>query len=82
MNTPSFATRSALRSNLNPRMAQRFFNLVLLDAVRADILENKKVRSYEALRILTRYRRQLTEKSSSFATRFDSPRSSLSTRCC
>jgi len=30
-------------SNLNPRMAQRFFNLVLLDAVRADIHENKKL---------------------------------------
>ena len=30
-------------SNLNPRMAQRFFNLVLLDAVRADIHRHKKL---------------------------------------
>merc|ERR1712039_336163 len=30
-------------SNLNPRMAQRFFNLVLLPAVRHDIAENKKL---------------------------------------
>jgi len=30
-------------SNLNPRMAQRFFNLVLLPAVRQDIGEHKKL---------------------------------------
>ena len=30
-------------SNLNPKMAQRFYNLVLLDAVRADIVHNKKL---------------------------------------
>lgn len=39
-------------SNLNPRMAQRFFNLVLLPAVRQDIAENKKLNFhyYRALR--------------------------------
>jgi len=30
-------------SNLNPRMAQRFFNMVLLPAVREDIQSNKKL---------------------------------------
>mmetsp|Transcript_16293 Transcript_16293/g.47663 ORF Transcript_16293/g.47663 Transcript_16293/m.47663 type:complete len:432 (+) Transcript_16293:60-1355(+) len=30
-------------SNLNPRMAQRFFNLVLLPAVRQDIADHKKL---------------------------------------
>mmetsp|Transcript_3556 Transcript_3556/g.4806 ORF Transcript_3556/g.4806 Transcript_3556/m.4806 type:complete len:463 (-) Transcript_3556:198-1586(-) len=30
-------------SNLNPKMAQRFFNLVLLDSVRADIVSNHKL---------------------------------------
>lgn len=30
-------------SNLNPKMAQRFLNLVLLDSVRADIHANKKL---------------------------------------
>jgi len=38
-----FAATKIFASNLNPRMAQRFYNLVLLDAVRADILENKKL---------------------------------------
>lgn len=38
-----FAATKIFASNLNPRMAQRFFNLVLLDAVRADILANKKL---------------------------------------
>jgi essential nuclear protein 1 len=38
-----FAATKIFASNLNPRMAQRFFNVVLLDAVRADILENKKL---------------------------------------
>lgn len=39
-------------SNLNPKMAQRFYNLVLLDAVRADIERNKKLNYhyYMALR--------------------------------
>ncbi|CAE7540230.1 bysl [Symbiodinium pilosum] len=39
-------------SNLNPRMAQRFFNLVLLPAVRQDIAEHKKLNFhyYRALR--------------------------------
>eukprot|EP00930_Biecheleria_cincta_P095456 TRINITY_DN87419_c0_g1_i1.p1 TRINITY_DN87419_c0_g1~~TRINITY_DN87419_c0_g1_i1.p1 ORF type:complete len:444 (-),score=87.19 TRINITY_DN87419_c0_g1_i1:135-1424(-) len=39
-------------SNLNPRMAQRFFNLVLLPAVRQDIGEHKKLNFhlYRALR--------------------------------
>jgi len=39
-------------SNLNPRMAQRFFNLVLLPAVRQDIAEHKKLNfhHYRALR--------------------------------
>lgn len=30
-------------SNLNPKMAQRFYNLILLDSVRADIEANKKL---------------------------------------
>jgi essential nuclear protein 1 len=30
-------------SNLNPKMAQRFYNLVLLDAIRADIESTKKL---------------------------------------
>ena len=38
-----YAATKIFASNLNPRMAQRFFNLVLLDAVRADIHENKKL---------------------------------------
>eukprot|EP00816_Leptocylindrus_hargravesii_P004958 CAMPEP_0196805464 /NCGR_PEP_ID=MMETSP1362-20130617/5235_1 /TAXON_ID=163516 /ORGANISM="Leptocylindrus danicus, Strain CCMP1856" /LENGTH=421 /DNA_ID=CAMNT_0042178405 /DNA_START=93 /DNA_END=1358 /DNA_ORIENTATION=+ len=38
-----YAATRIFASNLNPRMAQRFYNLVLLDSVRADILENKKL---------------------------------------
>eukprot|EP00551_Chaetoceros_affinis_P012252 CAMPEP_0203668198 /NCGR_PEP_ID=MMETSP0090-20130426/4890_1 /ASSEMBLY_ACC=CAM_ASM_001088 /TAXON_ID=426623 /ORGANISM="Chaetoceros affinis, Strain CCMP159" /LENGTH=464 /DNA_ID=CAMNT_0050532571 /DNA_START=90 /DNA_END=1484 /DNA_ORIENTATION=+ len=38
-----FAATRIFASNLNPKMAQRFYNLVLLDAVRADILENHKL---------------------------------------
>lgn len=38
-----FAATRIFASNLNPKMAQRFYNLVLLDAVRADIVENKKL---------------------------------------
>lgn len=49
------ATLAATRifaSSLNERMAQRFYNLVLLDHVRADIEENKKlnVQYHEALK--------------------------------
>lgn len=36
-----FAATRIFASNLNPKMAQRFYNLVLLDAVRADIVHNK-----------------------------------------
>jgi len=38
-----FAATRIFASNLNPKMAQRFYNLVLLDAVRADIVENHKL---------------------------------------
>ena len=38
-----FAATRIFASNLNPKMAQRFYNLVLLDAVRADIVANKKL---------------------------------------
>jgi len=38
-----FAATRIFASNLNPKMAQRFFNLVLLDAVRADIVNNHKL---------------------------------------
>lgn len=38
-----FAATRIFASNLNPKMAQRFYNLVLLDAVRADIVSNKKL---------------------------------------
>lgn len=38
-----FAATRIFASNLNPKMAQRFFNLVLLDAVRADIVHNHKL---------------------------------------
>ena len=38
-----FAATRIFASNLNPRMAQRFYNLVLLDAVRADIHGNRKL---------------------------------------
>jgi len=35
-----YAATRIFASNLNPKMAQRFYNLVLLDAVRADIVSN------------------------------------------
>ncbi|GKY96973.1 hypothetical protein MPSEU_000656200 [Mayamaea pseudoterrestris] len=38
-----FAATRIFCSNLNPKMAQRFYNLVLLDAVRSDIQYNKKL---------------------------------------
>jgi essential nuclear protein 1 len=38
-----YAATRIFASNLNPKMAQRFYNLVLLDAVRADIVANKKL---------------------------------------
>jgi len=38
-----FAATRIFASNLNPKMAQRFYNLVLLDAVRADIHAHKKL---------------------------------------
>lgn len=38
-----YAATRIFASNLNPRMAQRFYSLVLLDAVRADICENHKL---------------------------------------
>lgn len=38
-----FAATRIFASNLNPKMAQRFYNLVLLDSVRQDIQGNKKL---------------------------------------
>lgn len=38
-----FAATRIFASNLNPQMAQRFYNLVLLDCVRNDIQYNKKL---------------------------------------
>jgi len=38
-----YAATRIFASNLNPKMAQRFYNLVLLDAVRADLFANKKM---------------------------------------
>ena len=38
-----FAATRIFASNLNPKMAQRFYNLVLLDSVRTDIQYNKKL---------------------------------------
>ncbi|KAG7353847.1 Bystin-domain containing protein [Nitzschia inconspicua] len=38
-----YAATRIFASNLNPKMAQRFYYLVLLDAVRADIYEHKKL---------------------------------------
>merc|ERR1712166_519352 len=38
-----YAATRIFASNLNPKMAQRFYNLILLDAVRADIATNKKL---------------------------------------
>lgn len=47
-----FAATRIFASNLNPKMAQRFYNLVLLDAVRSDIQTHKKLNYhyYAALR--------------------------------
>lgn len=47
-----YAATKIFASNLNPKMAQRFYNLVLLDAVRADVYSNKKLNYhyYEALK--------------------------------
>mmetsp|Transcript_6184 Transcript_6184/g.8027 ORF Transcript_6184/g.8027 Transcript_6184/m.8027 type:complete len:485 (+) Transcript_6184:106-1560(+) len=41
--TAMYQATRIFASNLNPKMAQRFYNLVLLDAVRADIVNNKKL---------------------------------------
>ncbi len=38
-----FSATRLFASNLNPKMAQRFYNLVLLDSVRADIFHNHKL---------------------------------------
>jgi essential nuclear protein 1 len=38
-----YAATKIFASNLNPKMAQRFYNLVLLDAVRADIVRHHKL---------------------------------------
>lgn len=38
-----FSATRLFASNLNPKMAQRFYNLVLLDSVRADIMQNHKL---------------------------------------
>lgn len=38
-----FAATRIFASNLNPKMAQRFYNLVLMDSVRADIVSTKKL---------------------------------------
>lgn len=38
-----YAATRIFASNLNPKMAQRFYNLVLLDSVRADIVSEKKL---------------------------------------
>lgn len=38
-----YAATRIFASNLNPKLAQRFYNLVLLDSVRADIHMNKKL---------------------------------------
>ena len=38
-----FQATRIFASNLNPKMAQRFYNLVLLDAVRHDIAQNQKL---------------------------------------
>lgn len=38
-----FAATRIFASNLNPKMAQRFYNLVLLDSIRADVMSNKKL---------------------------------------
>lgn len=38
-----YAATRIFASNLNPKMAQRFYNLVLLDSIRADVMGNKKL---------------------------------------
>ena len=38
-----YAATRIFASNLNPKMAQRFYNLILLDSVRADIHTNRKL---------------------------------------
>jgi len=38
-----YAATRIFASNLNPKMAQRFYNLVLLDSVRADIVGNTRL---------------------------------------
>lgn len=38
-----YAATRIFASNLNPKMAQRFYYLVLLDAIRADVYQNKKL---------------------------------------
>jgi len=38
-----YAATRIFASNLNPKMAQRFYNLVLLDSIRADIVSSKKL---------------------------------------
>jgi len=38
-----YAATRIFASNLSPKLAQRFYYLVLLDAVRADVYENKKL---------------------------------------
>jgi len=38
-----YAATRIFASNLNPKMAQRFYNLVLLDSVRADIFDNHRL---------------------------------------
>jgi essential nuclear protein 1 len=38
-----YAATRIFASNLNPKMAQKFYNLVLLDSVRSDIHSNKKL---------------------------------------
>jgi essential nuclear protein 1 len=38
-----YAATRIFASNLNPKMAQRFYNVVLLDSVRVDIADNKKL---------------------------------------
>merc|ERR1712012_1195683 len=39
----TFAATRIFASNLNPKLAQRFFNLVLLQKVRDDIAEHKRL---------------------------------------
>jgi len=38
-----YAATRIFASNLNPKMAQRFYNLILLDAIRADIHQHNKL---------------------------------------